>query len=400
MCPRALVAKLWCFYKYQGLFISPRSPKGSKVHEEETFVKFSVLVPSWQKPLVLWKISGLYISPHLHYVSYSTTAFCNTNTTQSLSMNSSIRKRLRKIWHGFLEVRNAVAIIKSANYRYLRFVPPGHFYSPLPDHDEINRNAKTLFDRTAVSVTGIDLNEEFQYELCSRFAGFRKEITFSDEPSDGSRYHFNNPYFSYGDAVVLYSMMRSFRPERIIEIGSGFSSAAMLDTDEQFFEGNTRFTFIEPFPERLDELLTNQDKRKKQVLDKPVQQVPLSVFKELEKNDILFIDSSHVMKAGSDLSFLMFSVLPVLKPGVIIHFHDVLWPFEYPRKWFNNGRAWNEAYMLRTFLMHNPAYEILFFNSWLEEHHRSMLKRNLPLMLRKPASKITRSNSSLWMRKK
>ena len=315
-------------------------------------------------------------------------------------MNFSIRKRLRKVWHGVLEVRNAVAIVKSANYRYLRFAPPGHFYSPLPDYDEINSSAQTLFDRSAVSIPGVDLNENHQLELCERFAAFHKEIPFGDEPSDQNRYHFNNPYFSYGDAVALYSMMRSFRPERIIEVGSGFSSAAMLDTDEHFFDRNTSFTFIEPFPERLDELLTNQDKQKKQVLDKPVQQVPLSVFEQLEKNDILFIDSSHVMKAGSDLSFLMFSVLPVLKPGVVIHFHDVMWPFEYPRKWFNNGRAWNEAYMLRTFLMHNTAYEMLFFNSWLAEHHRPMLKRNLPLMLRHPNSKITYSNSSLWIRKK
>ncbi|MCH8556565.1 MAG: class I SAM-dependent methyltransferase [Balneolia bacterium] len=315
-------------------------------------------------------------------------------------MNFPFRKRIRKIWHGLLEVRNALAIVKSANYRYLQFAPPGHFYSPLPDHDEVNKSASTLFDRTVASVPGIDLNEHLQFELCSRFASFRNEIPFNDEPTEANRYHFNNPYFSYGDAVVLYSMMRSFRPERIIEVGSGFSSAAMLDTDEYFFEGSTHLTFIEPFPERLDKLLTNQDHRRKQVLNKPVQQVPLSVFEQLEENDILFIDSSHVMKAGSDLSYLMFSVLPVLKPGVIIHFHDVMWPFEYPKKWFHNGRAWNEAYVLRSFLMHNKAFEILFFNSWLEEHQRSMLKRFLPLMLRQPSSKITFGNSSLWIRKK
>lgn len=307
---------------------------------------------------------------------------------------------LRKLKRQLSDYLQTLRLVRSPNFRYLRFAPVGHFYSPLPDHKSIDLEAATLFDRSAKTIAGIDLNEDLQIGLCERFSGYMNEIPFGDEPSESARYYLDNPYFSYGDGISLYGMMREFQPAQIIEVGSGYSSALMLDTDDAFFDGSTRITFIEPYPERLNALLSDGDRRHKRILEQKVQQVSLEAFERLEANDILFIDSSHVMKAGSDLSYLMFSVLPVLKPGVIIHFHDVMWPFEYPRKWFQNGRAWNEAYVLRSFLMHNKAYEILFFNSWLAEHQRSVLKRFLPLMLRQPSSKITFGNSSLWIRKK
>ena len=93
-----------------------------------------------------------------------------------------------------------------------------------------------------------------------------------------------------------------------------------------------------------------------------VQNVKLIEFEKLEPNDLLFIDSSHISKIGSDLNYLLFEVLPSLKPGVIIHFHDILYPFEYPYEWIEKGIYWNEAYLLKAFLMHNKNYEILLFN--------------------------------------
>jgi hypothetical protein len=93
-------------------------------------------------------------------------------------------------------------------------------------------------------------------------------------------------------------------------------------------------------------------------------------------------------------------VIPGLASGVIIHIHDIFWPFEYPKKWLKTGRAWNEAYLLLAFLQFNSAFDILFFNSYLELHHKKLLRRKLPLILRQSSSKMTYGNSSLWIRKR
>jgi len=194
--------------------------------------------------------------------------------------------------------------------------------------------------------------------------------------------------------------MRQFQPKRIIEVGSGYSSAAMLDVDELFFNSEIQFTFIEPHPDRLRALLPDEDLGGASILEQPVQQVGLPEFELLDDGDFLFIDSSHVSKIGSDVNYLIHHILPKLSSGVIIHFHDILWPFEYPKKWLKAGRAWNEAYLVRAFLQYNSSFEILFFNSFLEQHHRNLLREKMPLMLRQPAAKLTFGNSSLWLRKK
>src|SRR4030095_14584076 len=120
------------------------------------------------------------------------------------------------------------------------------------------------------------------------------------------------------------------------------------DTCDRFMDKNVEFTFIEPCPERLIGLLTEEDMERVRIETNPVQRVDPTIFDSLEANDILFIDSSHIAKIGSDLLYIIFYVIPSLKKGVIIHFHDVLWPFEYPEKWLQEGRAWNEAYFLRS----------------------------------------------------
>ena len=116
----------------------------------------------------------------------------------------------------------------------------------------------------------------------------------------------------------------------------------------------------------------------------------------LEAGDFLFVDSSHVSKTGSDVNFIFFEVLPRLKPGVIIHFHDVFTPMEYPRSWVMKPGAWfgfNEIYILRAFLMYNPEFEIIMFNTFLEEHHEEWFRKNMPLCLEN-------KGGSIWLRKK
>ena len=128
------------------------------------------------------------------------------------------------------------------------------------------------------------------------------------------------------------------------------------------------------------------------IIEKKVQEVALDFFRELEKGDILFIDSSHVSKCGSDLNYLLFNVLPILNKGVFIHFHDIFFPFEYPKEWVIGGRNWNENYLIRAFLMNNKNYEICLFSHYLHIHHPDIFQ-NMPLAKKD-------FGGSLWLEKK
>src|SRR5690606_8620162 len=109
--------------------------------------------------------------------------------------------------------------------------------------------------------------------------------------------------------------------------------------------------------------------------------VPLAVFEELNAGDMLFIDSTHVAKTGSDVNYILFEILPRLKSGVLIHFHDIFYPFEYPRDWVFNGRNWNEVYFLKAFLMYNTTFEIKLFSHYLHKHHPNVFEA-MPLCYR------------------
>jgi hypothetical protein len=297
-------------------------------------------------------------------------------------------------------IKKFIALRQSENYVFLKFAPPGHFYSPIPDLAEIKRDRKIIFDQSSQDLRGIRINKVGQLALGQDFASVYHELNFPDKKEKTHRFYFDNNYFSYGDAIALYGFLRVFKPQKIIEVGSGFSSAMILDVRDKFsLQDEMRLTFIEPFPQRLMSLLMENDQQTCQIIPRRVQDIPLDLFGDLDANDILFIDSSHTAKTNSDVLHMLFVVLPSLKPGVLIHFHDVLWPFEYPLSWLNEGRAWNEAYFVRAFLQDNEAYEIVFFNDYLATHHSSFLNKNLPLMLKKPTALTTPGNTSLWIRK-
>lgn len=138
-------------------------------------------------------------------------------------------------------------------------------------------------------------------------------------------------------------MLRYLRPKRIIEIGSGWSSACTVDTVEHSLGKDCAVTFIEPFPSLLLELI-GEAQLKTTIIESRVQDVPLDAFRSLERGDVLFIDSTHVLRTGSDVCYELFEVLPLLPPGVVDHFHDMFWPFEYPRPWaVDENRSWKRA---------------------------------------------------------
>jgi len=271
------------------------------------------------------------------------------------------------------------------------WVPPGHFYSPIPDPNEIRGRQERIFS-VPPELPGIDLNAKGQLDLLKELVAFYGEMPFTEEKKQGLRYYFNNVAFCHTDAVVLYSVLRWLKPKRLIEVGSGFSSAVTLDTDELFLSGSLDITFIEPFPQTLNVLLTEKDRQRATLINKPLQDVGVGLFRELRAGDILFIDSTHVAKTGSDVNCIFFELLPALEPGVWIHFHDIMYPFEYPKEWVYEGRAWNETYMLRAFLQYNDDYRIRLFNTYLHAFHGDVFEKKMPVCLKN-------TGGSIWIEK-
>lgn len=271
----------------------------------------------------------------------------------------------------------------------------GHFYSLYPDLEEIRNKEEILFSQEN-DLKDIDLNEEAQIQILQKMSFLYDSIPQWDditvsENTSMLRYRYNNPSLSSGDAIGLHCMLRILTPKRVLEVGSGYTSAVMLDTNEFYLNNQVKLKFIEPYPSLLKSLLMPSDEI--ELLSMKLQDVSLNTFEELEEGDILFIDSTHVSKIGSDVNYLFFDILPRLKKGVYIHIHDVFYPFEYPKEWIFSGRIWNELYLLRAFLQNNNDYEITFFQNMMEKRHMEKFLEKWPL-----DSPVY--GGSIWLQKK
>jgi hypothetical protein len=151
--------------------------------------------------------------------------------------------------------------------------PPGHFYSPIPSPEEVRRDAPCVWAEPPRELPGIDLNEAGQLRLFEAIRGYSADLPFTDEPTPGLRDHYRNEWFSYGDAVVLACLLRHLRPGRVIEVGSGYSSAVLLDVHDRFLGGGAELTFIDPNPEQLYSLPKDRDRQAHRVLGRRVQDV-------------------------------------------------------------------------------------------------------------------------------
>jgi len=258
--------------------------------------------------------------------------------------------------------------------------PPGHFYSPLVDPADPHAISAVRNRTTAPLPQGIAVDSAQMLETMFRLSRHHRQFPFPREKRDEWRYCFNNPFFGCHDAGILFAMMLEFRPRRIVEVGCGHSSRLLLDTNEHFFGGEIDITMIDPYVESD--------------LRRHLQDAPPELFTALEANDILFIDSSHVAKTGSDVNHYMFQILPRVRPGVLIHIHDILYPFEYPEDWVvDEKRSWNEAYLVQAFLQYNTAFEILYWANYAWHFHAEELARLMPLCMEN-------EGGSLWLKKK
>lgn len=298
-----------------------------------------------------------------------------------------LRKQIKKVLNKLPYVKELYE--QSLNSAF----PNGHFYSPVISIKDVRKRELEIWKNVHIDgIKGINLRAEEQKKIIQNFTRYYQEMPFKAEKQNELRYYFENDFYSYTDGIFLYSMIRHFKPKQIIEIGSGFSSAVMLDTNEYFFNNQIDLTFIDPYSERLFSLMTEKDKKSVKVIQSDVQLLSLDIFSKLESGDILFIDSTHVSKTGSDVNYILFEIIPVLKSGVIVHFHDVFYPFEYPKEWVFRGFNWNEDYVLRAFLMYNNQFEIVLFSEYLHKHHSKCFE-NLPMC-------YGDTGGNLWIRKK
>ena len=273
--------------------------------------------------------------------------------------------------------------------------PAGTYGSPIvdPSLPEVRRAVEEQ-GRWEWHGAPLDLDESAMLELFHRLRRHYEEADFPETRTPGSRFYFSNPAFAYADAITLFSMMREFRPKRIVEAGAGFSSALMMDANDRFFGGAIELEFLDPDPRVALSLLEPGDPYRERIRTLPLQEAGLELFEPLEENDILFIDSSHVGKTGSDVTDYFFRILPALQPGVLVHVHDVLYPFEYPARWVvDENRCWNEAYLLRAFLQYNDTFEVIYFNDWFYNRHADLVERHMPRCRRQ-------TGGSVWLRKR
>lgn len=291
-----------------------------------------------------------------------------------------------KLTHYIQRLKN----IFTEGYKYTKYssFPAGHYYSPIVNLDEYRQLKKTASD----VLTDIDLHESDQLEIIQSFSGMMHDTDTKDHAIT-NRYNGKNNWFPEADSVFLNCMIRRYSPGQIIEVGSGYSSALMLDVNDAFCKDRIKFTFIEPNPERLQQLLRKEDYQNTTIIAQNVQTVDLNLFKSLKPNDFLFIDSSHISKTASDVNFIFFNILPVLPSGVIIHFHDIFFPFEYPEDWILSGKNWNEIYLLRAFLQNNDKYKALLFVDLIQKKYPETLQKI-------PALKNKMFGSSFYMLKK
>ncbi len=275
-----------------------------------------------------------------------------------------------------------------------------HFYQPIPDVEDLEK--RNVWNKRS-DLEGIIFHPDEQVALLMELGRkFGKECDWPLNPTGNPlQFHTANDRFSFGDAASLYSIIRNFRPHRVIEIGSGMSSLiihlALSKNNSESEEKKAQHMIIDPYPGTLIEKnLFNSVF----LVKEKVESVKKEYFEQLQKNDILFIDSSHTVRIGSDVNYLILDILPRLQRGVIIHFHDISLPYEYPKAYATNPEFrvfWTEAYLLQAFLCFNSQFEVLLAMNYVMKEHKETLRNAFPFY---DPQKDVMGTSSFWIRRR
>ena len=257
-------------------------------------------------------------------------------------------------------------------------ISPVIFYSPLPDSQELTEeNYRKKFDLQAININErgqLALLKQFRRKYYDRYSALPMVPT-----GVPSQYFLTNGAFNSVDGEILYCMIMHNLPKTIIEVGSGNTTYLMARAIAEMHKEKSHhcsLTSYDPYP---NEIVRRGFSEFAVLRPMRIQDVERSAFEMLQRNDILFIDSSHVVKIGSDVQYLFTEVLPHLRKGVIVHFHDIFIPEEYLRRWFvEDHEFWNEQYMLYTFLQYNQAFKVLWAGNYMRLHHPELLMHSFP----------------------
>jgi hypothetical protein len=248
----------------------------------------------------------------------------------------------------------------------------------VPDHRKlaVEPERSRIWPASPRPTPGIEWGDDEQVALVRDRLGAQEPIVFPSGPTGNpADYHPSNKMFSLLDAWLLQAMLRHLRPARMIEVGCGWSSLVTARINREYLGGSLRFTCIEPHPPAF---LAGGVEGISDLVASPVERLDVGRFLELGAGDILFIDSSHAVKTGGDVVFLLTEVLPQLKPGVVVHIHDIFLPNDYPPHWVLDGWAWNEQYAVQAFLDFNAGYRIVLGAAWMIQFHSDVLAAAIP----------------------
>ena len=273
-----------------------------------------------------------------------------------------------------------------------------HYYSPIPEAEDLPAD---YFDRLS-ELPGVDINEDLCFQTMNDVAGFmnefRKAFPIGRKKDDQSQFHLINGSYMAVDAHVYYGLIRQHKPKRIVEIGAGnstlLSAAASLRNQEETGQP-TELIAIEPYPW---ELFRKGHLGVTELIEKKVQDVDMSTFTSLEENDILFIDSSHVLRAGNDVQLEYLEILPRLASGVRVHIHDVSLPKAYPEVYFNEQLYWNEQDLLQAFLAFNSRFEVIWPGNYMMLKHPDRMMEVFPEIARMRQDFPSSEPTSFWIR--
>jgi hypothetical protein len=273
------------------------------------------------------------------------------------------------MWIGVLPVRN-------------------HYYEPFQTVKQLRHSLMQERD-----LPGVDLNEAGQLQFLSTLH-FESELGQLEKPAPGLYdFTFGNDMFESGDAEYLYQVIRKIKPANVFEIGSGYSTlvarAALRKNLEESAGLRCRHLCIEPYAAPW---LENTGV---EVLRQKVEYVDKALFRELGKDDLLFIDSSHVIRPQGDVLTEYLEILPTLRSGVVVHVHDVFTPRDYLEEWvIKSVLLWNEQYLLEAFLSNNPQWTVISALNYLKHRHFDALKRVCPYLSpdREPGSFYIQKN--------
>ena len=274
-----------------------------------------------------------------------------------------------------------------------------NYYLPIPEAAELNDKP---WARESEMV-GVQINEKQALQLLENvspyLAEFRQRFPLNGNLETTGFYLLNGSFMAI-DAHIYYSLIRHFGPQRIVEIGSGFSTlvaaAACLQNGYEK-QLTPRLTAIEPYPAAY---LRDGFNGLSELIEKKVQDVDWDIFTSLQANDILFIDSTHALRAGGDVQLEFCEILPRLAPGVLVHVHDISLPRAYPRVYFDNHLYWNEQYLLQAFLTFNERFEVIWPGNYMLLRNEKRVRELIPEYDAMRAAYPSSEATSFWIRVK